>query len=333
MRTLLAMVTGVTTWVLRALGWTAAIAMAGVAALFVGWMVLGRGETEQTDVAEARPAFVEPYAGETYVQRADTGPGAIPRDPGACDGPASFNAAADANARSLNSLVWKPFRIEEIGWEIYGPLIAAEIGSDCGFGEPGFAAALANWQRRKGLRPDGVVSVAAFGVMQQAWHRRRPFSRVRPENCPIPPSPESLETASAGESYGRLAQLRPGPLAAYRRMISAARAEAPEIFRQPDALKIFSAWRDPEADEARCLVDGACDGVRRTHCSAHRTGLAMDIYVGMAPGGDPASTQAFNRLAQSKTPAYRWMVRNAGRFGFVNYAFEPWHWEWTGEPI
>jgi zinc D-Ala-D-Ala carboxypeptidase len=20
------------------------------------------------------------------------------------------------------------------------------------------------------------------------------------------------------------------------------------------------------------------------------------------------------------------------RFGFVNYPFEPWHWEWTGEP-
>jgi LAS superfamily LD-carboxypeptidase LdcB len=33
----------------------------------------------------------------------------------------------------------------------------------------------------------------------------------------------------------------------------------------------------------------------------------------------------------SGTPAYRWLVANAGRFGFVNYVFEPWHWEWTGE--
>ena len=31
-------------------------------------------------------------------------------------------------------------------------------------------------------------------------------------------------------------------------------------------------------------------------------------------------------------PAYRWLVANADRFGFVNYPFEPWHWEWTGEP-
>ena len=29
-------------------------------------------------------------------------------------------------------------------------------------------------------------------------------------------------------------------------------------------------------------------------------------------------------------PAYRWLVRYAARFGFVNYAFEPWHWEWVG---
>jgi LAS superfamily LD-carboxypeptidase LdcB len=27
------------------------------------------------------------------------------------------------------------------------------------------------------------------------------------------------------------------------------------------------------------------------------------------------------------------MIRNAGRFGFINYAYEPWHWEWTGEPV
>jgi LAS superfamily LD-carboxypeptidase LdcB len=38
-----------------------------------------------------------------------------------------------------------------------------------------------------------------------------------------------------------------------------------------------------------------------------------------------------NRRWQAATPAYRWLVANAARFGFVNYPFEPWHWEWTGE--
>ena len=26
------------------------------------------------------------------------------------------------------------------------------------------------------------------------------------------------------------------------------------------------------------------------------------------------------------------LVKNAARFGFVNYVFEPWHWEWVGDP-
>jgi LAS superfamily LD-carboxypeptidase LdcB len=33
----------------------------------------------------------------------------------------------------------------------------------------------------------------------------------------------------------------------------------------------------------------------------------------------------------AKGVAYRWLVSNARRYGFINYAFEPWHWEWTGE--
>jgi LAS superfamily LD-carboxypeptidase LdcB len=33
----------------------------------------------------------------------------------------------------------------------------------------------------------------------------------------------------------------------------------------------------------------------------------------------------------TRTATYRWLLANAGRFGFVNYPFEPWHWEWTGE--
>jgi LAS superfamily LD-carboxypeptidase LdcB len=58
----------------------------------------------------------------------------------------------------------------------------------------------------------------------------------------------------------------------------------------------------------------------------------MDIYLGSAPGYPPESSDDANRLYESRAPAYLWLVANAERFGFVNYAFEPWHWEWTGEP-
>ena len=59
-------------------------------------------------------------------------------------------------------------------------------------------------------------------------------------------------------------------------------------------------------------------------------GRAMDLYVGQAPGYGPDSTADPNRLVMSKSPAYRWLVANAHRYGFVPYAFEPWHWEWIG---
>jgi LAS superfamily LD-carboxypeptidase LdcB len=57
----------------------------------------------------------------------------------------------------------------------------------------------------------------------------------------------------------------------------------------------------------------------------------MDLDLGAASGFGPDSTDDANRLFISRGAAYRWMVANAGRFGFVNYPFEPWHWEWTGE--
>jgi LAS superfamily LD-carboxypeptidase LdcB len=57
----------------------------------------------------------------------------------------------------------------------------------------------------------------------------------------------------------------------------------------------------------------------------------MDLYVGQAPGFGPDSSADPNRLYMTRTPTYRWLVANAHRFGFVNYPFEPWHWEWTGE--
>ena len=305
---------------LRFLGWVAALSLLAVVVV-VGVWFLARPNV-------AAPPLREAYLGETYAAR-PPGPAPPPLS-GDCQD-SRFAVAARANGISARSLIWSPFRSEEIGWETYAPLIANEIATACAYDQPGFAAALAAWQRRNGPVADGVMTPAVFEAMRLRWHRARPFSKIKPEDCPPPTT--NLTYTRPTEAYGPPMRLRPGALAAWRQMIAAARAEAPSVFSQPNALKIFSAFRDPEADAARCLIDQNCDGVRRTLCSAHRTGLALDIHVGMAPGGDPASTADFNRLAQSRTPAYRWMVRNAGRFGFVNYPYEPWHWEWTGEPV
>ena len=60
--------------------------------------------------------------------------------------------------------------------------------------------------------------------------------------------------------------------------------------------------------------------------SPHFTGRALDIYV----GGEPVDTNDRNRLIQVQTPVYQWLVRNAERFGFRPYYYEPWHWEYVG---
>lgn len=222
----------------------------------------------------------------------------------------------------------------ERGWAIYAPLMRAEVKTDCPADSAAFAAALGRWQSSRGLRGNGVVDGATLAAMKGAWQGRRPFVRISgPANCPAPPPAFALETAGAQEGLGgKSVQLRREALAAYRRMVQAARAEAPAIRRDRQALQIFSAYRSPDYDAARCARDGNCNGVVRASCSPHRTGLAMDLYVGQAPGFGPDSSVDANRYFQTRTPAYAWLVKNAHRFGFRPYAFEPWHWEWVGAP-
>ena len=244
-----------------------------------------------------------------------------------------FAVAAAANGAALDTLAWMPFGRAETGWATYEPLMANTIGTDCPGNSGGFAHALAAWQSTQGLRPTGLFDPDLFAKMQLGWEMKRPFVRLAHTGvCPDGPPEETLATAAPAESYGgKTIQLRNGTLEAYRRMLQAGRAEAPEAFADPAVLEIFSGFRSPSENYARCLMIGGCGGPEKANCSAHRTGLALDMNLGHAPGFGPDSTADPNRLFISQTPAYRWMVRNASRFGFVNYPFEPWHWEWIGE--
>jgi D-alanyl-D-alanine carboxypeptidase len=241
-------------------------------------------------------------------------------------------AAAQANALSLTHMAWAPFGRPEIGWEIYQPLAAKEIGSDCPGDSPAFAARLATWQSAHGLAGRGLMEVTTLSRMKQLWESRRPFVAASRLACPASPFPSSLVRADPAESYGgKVILLRPAALAAYRAMAAAARRESPPIAANGRLLTIFSAFRSPAYDDARCALQHNCQGITRAACSAHRTGLAVDLYLGAAPGFAPDSSDDANRLSLSRSAAYRWLVLNAGRFGFVNYPFEPWHWEWIGE--
>jgi hypothetical protein len=242
--------------------------------------------------------------------------------------------AARRNAESLGQAPIAPFRRPEQGWAVYEPLIAHEVGAQSGADTPAFAAHLAAWQSGHGLSPTGVVDVATITALRTAWQARRPFVAASQHACPPPPPDASLVAVPAVDAYGGKAmRLRAAALAAYERMAAVARAEIGVSRRETQLLTIFSAFRDPESDAARCVSDGNCQGVVRATCSSHRTGLAVDLYLGAAPGFPPDSSDDTNRLFISRGAAYLWMVANASRFGFAPYPFEPWHWEWTGEPI
>lgn len=251
-----------------------------------------------------------------------------------CDRPVGvFSDAASANGITLYAMEWSPFGSRETGWEAYVPLIQHEIGAACDPTSQAFAEQLAGFQQRYNLAATGQFDAATFAVFRGLWQERRPFvmARVRGE-CPAPPPLSELGYLTLEEEHAeRLTRLvRKDVLEAYRAMVEAARQEVPEIAANPELMRIFSSFRDPEADAARCARERNCDGVRRAVCSPHRTGTALDIYVGNLQGYGVDSTNWHSRRYMSETPAYRWMVKNAHRFGFVPYVFEPWHWEWTG---
>lgn len=242
---------------------------------------------------------------------------------------------ATANAASVQSLEWTPFGSAESGWSAYLPLLQKELGTECSPETADFAAALGGFQSRYGLPATGVFDQATFEVLRGVLQERRPFvmARVRGD-CPDPPPLRELGYLEVQEEHAdRLTRLlRRDVLDAYRRMVAAARAEVPEVRNDPELLQIFSAFRDPEADAARCAAERNCDGLRRAVCSPHRTGTAVDLYVGQLTGMGVDSTNIASRRHMAQSPAYRWLVRNAGRFGFVPYIYEPWHWEWVGSP-
>jgi D-alanyl-D-alanine carboxypeptidase len=329
--------------------WRVAGVLIAVLAIYAGgqmvWHVFTRNARPQGEVAVSSstilpPAPAVPAQGApapSVLTAAPLPPSvtASPTPAHSCAPAPAFAAAAAQNAASLTQAAWSAFGRAETGWEIYGPLIAHETATACAPDQPGFAEALSVWQGQHGLPVNGVMDSATLKALDILWLRRRPFAAATAHGqCPAPPPAFRLAYATPSEGYlTKPVQLRTTALEAYRQMIAAARRDLPSMAADTRLLTIFSGYRDPVDDAARCAKEGNCGTIAKANCSAHRTGLAMDLFVGAAPGFVPESSADPNRLYQSHTDVYRWMVANAARFGFVPYPFEPWHWEWTGEAI
>ena len=180
------------------------------------------------------------------------------------------------------------------------------------------------------------MTAETLAALKAQWQAARPFMAQRAlDLCPDPPTDDRIAAVPVSESAGgenplNSLRLRIDAVAAVMRLRAAAAADLPEAAANPELLGVMSGFRPPTYDAGRCAAQGNCTGVVRAACSAHRTGLAMDLFVGALPGFSADSSADENRLFQTHGAAYRWLVANAARFGFVNYVFEPWHWEWTG---
>ncbi|HZS06829.1 MAG TPA: M15 family metallopeptidase [Blastocatellia bacterium] len=213
------------------------------------------------------------------------------------------------------------------GWYLYQSLICRLIATEGGPESSEFAAALSRWQKAAGLTPSGILDQETWMAMVATFQARRPKGGAAP-------SSDQLVQVPASEFYD---PSRPDELryvdrqayAAYKRMVAAAAADQSLKLSPSDHfLSIISAYRSPAYQaQLRQRSPHAGRAGLALH-SPHSTGLALDVYV----GGDPVSTKDQNRAIQVNTRVYQWLVRNAERFGFHPYFYEPWHWEYRPQP-
>ena len=234
----------------------------------------------------------------------------------------AFTAAAGQNAVLRNELNWTFGGKQQRGWYLYDLLIGKTLNIDNDPLTNGFAEEIAAWQKKRGLRADGVLDEDALMALVSQWQSVRLKNRA-------PALPDQLVTAPPSDFYdpGRAAELRQverNAYEAYKEMIAAAAADL-KLAPASKYLKIVSSYRSREyQDQLRKNSPNAGRAGLAVN-SPHFTGRALDIYV----GGSPVDTQDSNRAIQVNTPAYKWLVRNAERFGFRPYFYEPWHWEYV----
>jgi zinc D-Ala-D-Ala carboxypeptidase len=227
------------------------------------------------------------------------------------------------NERLRSTLEWSFAGKQQRGWHLYELLIGETIGTREAADTTAFAEALARWQGRNGLDATGILDKTTLEAFVKTWQGNRRLGSGT--------SMGMLVTAPISEFYDPtrspdLLQLDAEAYAAYRRMIAAA---AKDLKASPGEkyFSIISAYRSPAyQEELRRREPNAGRGAL-AKVSVHSTGRALDIYV----GGEPVKTADANRAIQVNTPAYKWLVRNAAKFGFVPYFYEPWHWEYVPE--
>ncbi len=149
----------------------------------------------------------------------------------------------------------------------------------------------------------------------------------RVHRMPLQAEPGSLSSIGP-DVFGREQRLRPPAAAAWQRLVAAAQRE------QGIILQAVSAYR-PVAYQQGIVERKLAQGQSMTQIlrvsaapgySEHHTGNAVDITM---DGYRPLEEEF------EHSPAFAWLTRRAGKFGFVlsyppdnhhRLAYEPWHW-------
>ena len=248
---------------------------------------------------------------------------------------ATASAAIAKNAILKNELSWTFGGKQQRGWYLYDLLIGKTLNTDVDTVDEDFAGAVSSWQKRRGLSASGVLDENSWMALVAHWQGNRLKNRASatPDQLLMAPASDFYDPSRAPE----LRQVERETYAAYKQMVAAALADPTLNLKQTASgelaptekfFKIISAFRSREYQaELRRKSPNAGSAGLAVNNSPHFTGRALDIYV----GGDPVDTKDANRVIQVNTPAYRWLVRNAERFGFRPYFYEPWHWEYVNQ--
>lgn len=244
----------------------------------------------------------------------------------------SLMKAAEQNSMLRRSLQWPFGARTQTGWDLYCALIGQTIGTEASPDSPDFAQALSAWQAKSGLSATGILERDTMQAFVKYWQSRR-------LNRAVYPSPDQLFSAPVTEFFDRtrdpsLLSLERATYAAYKRMLAAAAKDKTlglrlaangELASDEKFLRIVSAFRSREYQASLRKKEPNAGRAALAKNSPHFTGQALDIYV----GGEPVTTKDANRAIQVQTPAYKWLVKNAHKFGFYPYFYEPWHWEYV----
>jgi len=246
----------------------------------------------------------------------------------------SLDFASKTNQQLQANLEWNFGGKSQRGWTLYAPLISHLIESaDDDVASNEFARRVSKWQESSGIQPSGVLDSETWSRMITGFQSRRLGNQayadesnlitIPTSDCYDPDRDEALRRADR-ETY-----------LAYKRMIQEAAKDSSlglhldaggQLASSERFLKVVSAFRSREYQEQLRQKSPTSGRAGLAVNSPHFTGRALDLYV----GGDPVSTKDDNRALQTRGLVYRWLVKNAARFGFQPYFYEPWHWEYVG---